>query len=146
MKGETDTPACRILISVRLWVFFFPFTVSCRIVFANQKTLRHGHTNLIPVSCPGSEVHFILQRLLRSFCKLSHWLYGPCMKCSIAFSSFSSQRPAFYSLTHDSHAYRNMELTRECIRFVFDQTDMNVWLQLCKSCSGLCNPWETRWF
>ena len=41
---------------------------------------------------------------------------------------------------HDSQAYRNVEMTRIWSkRYVLISPN---WLQLCKSCSGLCNPWN----
>ena len=58
------------------------------------------------------------------------------MKCSIASGSISSQKPAFFSLTLQSrsmihsHAYRNMEMTRERISFTFDPRDMLLSLQM----------------
>ena len=53
---------------------------------------------------------------------------------------------------HDSQAYRNIGMIREPISFTFDPYTFGYvfialdWLQLCKSCSGLCNPWENLWF
>ena len=60
------------------------------------------------------------------------------MKCSIAFGSISSQKPAFLFFflsnsavnVHDSQAYRNMEMTRERISFTFDPRDMLLSLQM----------------
>ena len=56
------------------------------------------------------------------------------MKCSIASSSISSQKLTFFSNSavkvHDSQAYRNMEMTRECISFTSDPRDMLLSLQM----------------
>ena len=57
------------------------------------------------------------------------------MKCLIASGSISSQKSCvLFSNSavkvHDSKAYRNMEMTRECISFTFDPRDMLLSLQM----------------
>ena len=49
------------------------------------------------------------------------------MKCSIASGSISSNSA---DKLHDSQAYRNIEMTRERIRFTFDPRDMLLSLQM----------------
>ena len=83
-----------------------------RLSLLNQRTLKCGQTILLSVSWPGSGIHCILQWLLGSFCKPPHWSHGPCMKCSVASGSNSSQRPVFFSLTLQSRSmiHRHTEI------------------------------------
>ena len=154
-------PVHSLILSSNLFfclpLFLFPFTVPCMIVFLNQKTLRHGQTILAFISWLGSGVCHILRWLLGSFCEPPHWLHGPYMKCSIAFSSISSQKPAFFSLTLQSRSmiHRHTEIWKW--QGSTSASPLIIWskryvvispngFHLCKSCSGLCNPWENLWF
>ena len=74
------------------------------------------------------------------------------MKCSIASGSISSQKPAFFSLTLQS---RSMIHRKQKYGNDKGAHQLHLWskryvvispngLQLYKSCSGLCNPWESH--
>ena len=57
------------------------------------------------------------------------------MRCLITFDSISSQRPASFSLVlrsnvHDSQAYRDTDMTRESISFIFDPRAMMLSLHI----------------
>ena len=85
----------------------------------NQKTLKHGQIILASVSVPVSGVRHILQWLLGSFCEPPHWLHGPSVqqhlisKACVLFSNSAVK-------VHDSQTYRNTEMRRERISFIFD--------------------------
>ena len=75
VKLAKSIPVHSLILSFHLFsslpLFLFPFTVPCRIVFAEQKTLRHGQTILAFVSGPGSEVCHILQMAAWIFLRTS---------------------------------------------------------------------------
>ena len=68
----------------------------------------------------------------------------------MAFGSISSQRPAFFSLTLLIHRHTENgndkgahQLHLWSKRYVVIHPK---WLQLCKSCRSLCNPWDNLLF
>ena len=75
---------------------FLPFTIPCRIFFANPEDPETWPNHLSFHFLIRSGVYHILQWLLRSFCKPPYWQHGPCTKCYIAFGSISSQRPVSF--------------------------------------------------
>ena len=109
-------PVHSLRLSFRLFFClpFFVFLSLCPVGLSllNQKSLRHGQTILAFVSRPGSGVRHILQWLLGSFCEPPHWQHAPYMKCPIAFSSISSQKPTLFSLTLQSRSmiHRHTEI------------------------------------
>ena len=78
----------------------------------------------------------LIGNVKKSFCIMSS-------ETCVLFSNSAVKVP-------DSQSYRNMEMTRERISFIFDPRDIVVispnWLQFCKSCSGFGNPWENLCF
>ena len=72
------------------------------------------------------------------------------MKCSVAFGNISSKRLAFSNSAvkiPDAQAYKIYENdTRMPLFHLWYKRYIVIspnWLPLCRSCSGLCNPWET---
>ena len=130
-------------------LFFFFFLLLCRIVFAKPEDLETwlNHlsfpflTRVRSSSCSPMAAWFFLQTS-----SLVTWsLYE--MFNSLRYNLISKACHLFSNSAvkvHDSQAYRNMEMTREGIsRYVVISPD---WLQLCKSCSGLCSPLENLLF
>ena len=115
-------------------LFLFPFTVPCKIVFAKPEGLETWPYRLSFRFLTRFRSSSYFPMAVWIFCEPPHWYNGLCMKYSLASGSISSQKTAFFLLsavkTHDSQAYRNMEMTRELISFTFDPRDMFVSLQM----------------
>ena len=78
-----------------LYFLLFPFTKPCRIVFAKSEDIETWPNHL--------SFHFLTRDRSSSYSPMAAWtfsslLHDTCTKCSIAFGSISSQRPAFFSL------------------------------------------------
>ena len=80
-------------------LFLFPFTVSCRIVFAKPEDLETWPSHLSFHFLLESGLCHILQWLLGTFCVPSIGSMVLGRKCSIASGSISSQKPAFFLFT-----------------------------------------------
>ena len=110
-------------------LLLFPFTVPCRIVFAKPE--EHGtwpdylsfrFFTMVRSSSYSPVTAWIF---LRTFSLVTWFLYKMfnnlwlhlISKACILFSSSAVN-------VHDSQAYRNMELTRECVSFTFDPRGM----------------------
>ena len=75
-------------------------------------------------------------------CHLLQFLIG-ILRVKSHLKGLRSFLPLCLFKVHDSQAYKNMEMTRECsASFLIQEicSYVSKWHQLCKSCSGLFNP------
>ena len=99
---EKSIPVHSLILSSHLFfclpLLLFPFTVPCRIVFAEPVDLETwpNHLSFCFLSMDRSSSYSPMAAWI--FLQTSSLIHGHCTKCSITFGSISFQRPAFSSL------------------------------------------------
>ena len=121
-------PVHSLILSSHLFfclpLFLFPFTVPCRIVFAKPEDLEAWPNHL--------SFRFLTRVRSLSYSPMAAWIFlqtSSLVTWSLyeMFNSGSKACVLFSNSAvkvHDSQAYRNMEMARECISFTFDPRDM----------------------